>query len=123
MKPFRIEADSSDFVTGAILSQVSTDNGKWHPVTFMLKSLSSVKHNYKIHDKEMLAIIQALQEWRHFVEGAEHQFEIWTDYKKYFMAAKQLNRRQAQWLLYFLRFNFLLHHRPGKSMGKPDALP
>ena len=100
------------------------DNGKWHPVAFMSKSLSLVEHNYEIHDKEMLTIIQALQEWRHFVEGAKHQFEIWTDHKnlKYFMAAKQLNRRQAQWSLYLSQFNFLLHHRPGKSMGKPDVL-
>ncbi len=80
-------------MTGAILLQVSTDNGKWHPVPFMSKSLSSVKHNYEIHNKEMLTIIRALQEWRHFIEGTEHQFEIWTDHKnlKYFMAAKQLN--------------------------------
>src|SRR6266545_4579253 len=56
MKLFRIEADSLDFVTGAVLSQVSTDNGKWHPVTFMLKSLSLVEHNYEIHNKDMLAI-------------------------------------------------------------------
>ncbi len=92
-KLFRIEANSLDFVTGAVLSQVSTDDGKWHPVAFILKSLSSVEHNYEIHDKEMLTIIQALQEWRHFIEGAEHQFEIWTDHKnlEYFMAAKQLN--------------------------------
>ena len=72
----------------------------------------------------MLAIIRALQEWRHFVEGAEHQFEIWTDHKnlEYFMSAKQLNRRQARWSLYLARFDFQLHHKPGKSMGKPDAL-
>ena len=112
MKLFRIEADSSDFATGAVLSQVSTDDGKWHPVAFMSKSLSSVEHNYEIHNKEMLTIIRALQEWRHFIEGAEHQFEIWTDHKnlEYFMAAKQLNRRQApgQWLLYLSQFNFLL---------------
>ena len=56
-KPFRIKADSSDFMTGAVLSQVSTDHGKWHPVTFMLKALASVKFNYEIHDKEMLTII------------------------------------------------------------------
>jgi len=45
----------------------------------------------------MLAIIQALQEWWHFIEGAEHQCEIWTDHKnlEYFMTAKQLNWRQA----------------------------
>jgi hypothetical protein len=41
---------------------------------------------------------------------------------EYFMSAKQLNCRQAQWSLYLTQFDFLLHHRPGKSMGKPDAL-
>ena len=75
-KLFQIKADSSDFTTGAILLQVLADNGKWHPVTFMSKSLSPVECNYKIHDKEMPPIIQALQEWRHFVKGAEHQFKI-----------------------------------------------
>ena len=72
----------------------------------------------------MLTIIQALQEWHHFVEGAEHQFKIWTDHKnlEYFMSAKQLNWRQARWSLYLAWFNFQLHHKPGKSMGKPDAL-
>jgi len=123
-KPFRIEADSSDFATGAVLSQISLEDEKWHPVAFLSKSLSPVKRNYEIHNKEMLAIIQALQEWRHFIEGAEHQCEIWMDHKnlEYFMTAKQLNRRQAQWSLYLSRFDFALHHKPGKSMGKPDAL-
>ena len=93
-KPFRIEADSSDFATGAVLSQVSSEDEKWHPVTFLSKFLSPVKWNYEIHDKEMLAIIRALQEWRHFIEGAEHQCEIWTDHKslEYFMMAKQLRQ-------------------------------
>jgi hypothetical protein len=56
-QPFCIEADSFDFATRAILSQVSPEDGKWHPVTFFSKSLSLVEHNYEIHDKEMLAII------------------------------------------------------------------
>jgi hypothetical protein len=79
--PFRIEADSSDFTTGAVLSQQSTEDGKWHLVAFLSKSLSSVEWNYEIHDKEMLAIIRAMEEWRHFLEGAEHSFEVWTDHK------------------------------------------
>jgi len=80
-KPFHIEADSSDFATGAVLSQVSTEDEKWHPVVFFSKSLSPVERNYEIHDKEMLAIIRALQEWRHFVEGTKHPCEILTDHK------------------------------------------
>jgi len=83
-----------------------------------------MERNYKIHDKEMLAIIHALEEWRHFLEGATYLVEIWTDHKnlEYFMTAKKLNRRQARWSLYLARFDFLLHHRPRHAMGKPDAL-
>ena len=74
--PFWIEADSSDFATGAVLSQQLTTDGKWHPVAFYSKSLSSVEWNYEIHNKKMLAIIRALEEWRHFLEGATHPVEI-----------------------------------------------
>jgi len=86
--------------------------------------LSFVEQNYEIHDKEILAIIRALEEWRHFLEGATHLVEIWTDHKnlKYFMTAKKLNCRQARWSLYLARFNFLLHHCPGRAMGKLDIL-
>jgi len=122
--PFWIEADSLDFATEAVLSQQSTTDGKWHPVAFYSKSLSSVERNYEIHDKEMLAIIRTLEEWRHFLEGATHLVEIWTDHKnlEYFMTAKKLNRRQARWSLHLARFDFLLHHHPGRTMGKPDTL-
>jgi hypothetical protein len=61
-RPYWLEADSSNFASGAVLSQVSSDE-KWHLVTFYSKSLSPVQRNYKIHDKEMLAIIRALEEW------------------------------------------------------------
>ena len=80
--------------------------------------------NYEIHNKEMLAFICALEEWRHFLEGAQHPVEIWTDHKnlEYFMTAKKLNRRQARWFLYLACFDFKLTHRPGHCMGKPDML-
>jgi len=97
---------------------------KWHPVAFYSKSLSSVERNYEIHNKEILAIICVLEEWRHFLEGATHPVEIWTDHKnlEYFMMAKKLNHRQACWSLHLARFDFLLHHHPGRTMGKLDAL-
>jgi len=72
----------------------------------------------------MLAIICALEEWRHFLKGARHPVKIWTDHKnlEYFMTAKKLNRRQAHWSLYLARFDFKLTHRPERCMGKPDML-
>jgi len=123
-RPYRVEADGSGVATGAVLSQLSPEDDKWHPVAFLSKSLSAVKRNYKIHDTEMLAIVRALEEWHHYLEGVQHPIEIWTDHKnlKYFCIAQKLNRRQARWSLYLSRFNFTLHHKLGCSMGKPDAL-
>jgi len=93
-------------------------------MAFYSKSLFSVERNYKIHDKEMLAIICALEEWRYFLEEATYLVEIWTNHKnlEYFMTAKKLNHCQAHWSLHLARFDFLLHHHPRYTMGKLDAL-
>jgi hypothetical protein len=75
-QPFQVEVDSSDFATRVVLSQQSPLDNMWHPVAYYSKSLNTVQCNYKIHDKEMLAIIRALENWHHFLEGAHHKFEI-----------------------------------------------
>ena len=54
---YHVEADSSDFASGAVFSQQNLEDEKWHPITFLSKSLSPVERNYEIHDKEMLAIV------------------------------------------------------------------
>ena len=58
------------------------------------------------------------------MEEVTHLVEIWTDHKnlEYFMTAKKLNHYQARWSLHLARFDFLLHHCPGRTMDKPDAL-
>jgi hypothetical protein len=77
--PFRLEADGSGIATGVVLSQQSVDDNAWHPVTFLSKALNPIERNYEIHDTKMLAIIRGLEEWRHYLEGARHPVEIWTD--------------------------------------------
>ena len=57
LQMYQVEADSSDFATGATISQQSPKDGKWHLIAFFSKSLSPVERNYEIHDKEMLAIM------------------------------------------------------------------
>src|SRR3981189_1705588 len=122
--PYRLEADTSRVATGAVLSQQSCEDSKWHPVSFLSKVLSPVEHNYEIHDIEMLAIIRGFEEWHHYLEGARHPIEVLTDHKnlKYFRVVQKLNHQQARWSLYLSRFDFTLQHKPGTSMGKPDAL-
>jgi hypothetical protein len=122
-KELRIEADSSGFATGGVLS-ILEDDGKWYPCAYLSKGLSSVERNYDIHDKEMLSIMRCLEEWRHHLEGASLRFDIWSDHKnlEYFMTSKKLNRRQARWSLFLSRFHFLLRHRAGTASSKPDLL-
>ena len=74
-KEMRVEADVSDFAMGGVLSMKCEDE-KWRPVAYISKSLNEAERNYKIHDKEMLAIIRCLEAWRHFLEGAKDWFEI-----------------------------------------------
>ena len=74
-KKMRLEADTSDFATGGVLSMKCKDE-KWRLVAYISKSLNEAKRNYEIHDKEMLAIIRCLEAWRHFLEGAKGRFEI-----------------------------------------------
>ena len=59
-EPYCVEADSSDFALGAVLSQRQDD--KWHPVAYLSKSLMEAEQNYEIYDKELLAIMTALSE-------------------------------------------------------------
>ena len=55
-REMRVEADTSDFAMGGVLS-MKCENEKWRPVTYISKSLNEAKRNYKIHNKEMLVII------------------------------------------------------------------
>ena len=95
-KKMRIEVDASDYIMGGVLSMECKD-GLWRPVAFLSKLLNKIERNYKIHDKEMLAIIQGLESWRHLLERAQSKFETWTDHEnlEYFMKMQKLNWRQA----------------------------
>jgi len=122
-REMQVEADTLDYATGGVLS-VKCEDRKWRPVAFISKSMNPTKRNYEIHNKEMLAVIRCLEAWKHYLEGMKVQFEIWTDHKnlQYFMTSQKLNHRQARWVLYLSRFNFVLKHIPGKSIGKVDGL-
>ena len=74
-KKMRIEVDVSDYTIGEVLSMECKDN-LWKLVVFLSKSLNETERNYKIHDKEMLAIVRGLKAWKHLLEGAQTKFEI-----------------------------------------------
>ena len=75
------------------------------------------ERNYKTHDQELLAIVTAFKQWRHYLEGSFHPVEVLTNHNnlKYFMELAQLNSRQAHWAMKLSMFDFFIMHRPGKT--------
>ena len=79
-KEIRVEVNVSYFAMGGVLF-IKYKNEKQRLVAYISKLLNEAERNYKIHNKEMLAIIRHLEVWRYFLEGAKSEFEIWIDYK------------------------------------------
>jgi len=61
-KPFILECVTSKYASGAILSQMD-QNGEKRPVAFLSKSFNQAERNYEVYDRELLAVIRALEEW------------------------------------------------------------
>ncbi|KAK3565354.1 hypothetical protein QTP86_007128 [Hemibagrus guttatus] len=123
-RPFIVEVDASALGVGAVLSQRRSETPVLHPCAYFSMKLSPAEQNYNIGNRELLAIKLALEEWQHWLEGANHPFKVIMDHKnlQYLREAKHLNPRQAWWVLFFTRFNFCVTYRPGNKNTKADAL-
>ena len=71
--------DASDFALGCVLSQFKEK--VLHPVVFHFRKLNDGKQNYKIHDKQLLAILEAFKEWKHYLVGSDKQITLYTDHQ------------------------------------------
>ncbi len=122
--PFVVEVDASNCGIGAVLSQRHGQPGKLFPCAFFSRKLTAAERNYDVGNKELLSMKAAIEEWRHWLEGAIHPFQVITDHKnlEYIKSAKRLNPRQARWSLFFTRFQFTVTYRPGSKNSKADAL-
>ena len=118
-----VETDASDYAIGACIMQIGKD-GKLHPVAFYSKKIFSAEMNYDIHDKELLAVVTAFQEWRVYLKRAKYQVKMFTDYQNltYFLTTKKLNRRQVRWAELILSYNFKIYYHKGSENGRVDAL-
>ena len=118
-----VETDASDYALAAILS-ITTPSGKLHPIVFHSWTFMSPERNYNVHDKELLAIVEAFTRWRHYLEGSGMPIDVVTNHwnLQYFSTTKILTRQQACWSEFLSAFNLVIHFHPGKLGTKPDAL-
>jgi hypothetical protein len=122
-KPFQIESDASKYASGVVLTQTDI-NGDRHPVAFLSKTFTDTERQYKIYDRELLGIVQALKEWRHYIQGSGHTTLIHMDHQNltYFQKAQKLSDWQARWSLFLSEFDIKLQHLPENKIILSDAL-
>jgi hypothetical protein len=89
--------DASDYASASVLSQYDDDN-ILHPIAYFSKKHSPAECNYVIYDKELMAIVQAFEEWRPELQSIINPIRVLSDYKnlEYFMITTLLNRHQAR---------------------------
>ena len=122
-KKFTLKTDASKYAIGAVLEQ-EDDKGRMRPVSFYSRGMTDAESNYKIFDKEMLAVIAALQHWKHLIFKPKIPLEIITDHSalQYFGTKQSLSERQIHWMEILSEYDYTIKHQPGKDAVIPDAL-
>lgn len=119
-RPFIIQCDGSNFAIGACLSQQFEDAE--HPVAYYSRVLSKPEKNYSTTERELLAILDAVYNFRSYVEGSK--FTVVTDHSslKWLMSLENPSGRLARWATRLSQFDFNIIHRKGSLHTVPDVL-
>ena len=119
---FQVETDASGHTIEGVLSQ--EQERKWKPIASLSRTMQLAERNYKIYDKELLAIVKALTKQKQYLLDATEKFKVWTDHEnlKYFRELNRLNGQQARWYLKLQDYDFILQHILGKMNTKADIL-
>ncbi|KAJ0492793.1 putative nucleotidyltransferase, Ribonuclease H [Helianthus annuus] len=115
-KVFTIETDASGKGIGAVLMQ------EGHPIAFISKALSARQQAFSVYERELLAIIFAVQYWHHYL--SQGHFIIKTDQKsvKYLLEQKITTPLQQVWLSKLMGYDFEIVYKQGNDNRAADAL-
>ncbi|CAA7046780.1 unnamed protein product [Microthlaspi erraticum] len=116
LKTFEIECDASGIGIGAVLMQDKK------PIAYFSEKLGGATLNYPTYDKELYALVRALQTWQHYLWPKE--FVIHTDHEslKHFKGQQKLNKRHARWAEFIETFPYVIKYKKGKDNVVADAL-
>ena len=109
--PFEVMCDASDLAVGAVLAQ--REDGKPHVVYYASKTLNEAQRNYTTTEKELLAVVYALDKFRAYLVGAA--IVIFTDHYtlKYLLTKQNAKARLIRWVLLFQEFNLQIKDKKG----------
>lgn len=117
---FIVTTDASDYAVGAVISQGDIPHDR--PIQYFSKTLGPAQINYSVIEKELLAIVWAIENFRHYLYGRE--FLIVTDHKPliFLFGTKNINSRLHRWKLTLMEYQFKIIHREGTQNVVADAL-
>jgi hypothetical protein len=118
--PFELMCDASDYAMGAILGQ---RKGKFlHAIYYASRTLNEAQVNYTTTEKELLAIIFAVEKFRSYLIGSK--VIVHTDHAalKYLLTKKDSKPRLIRWMLLLQEFDLEIHDKPGKKNVVADHL-
>jgi hypothetical protein len=118
--PFKIKCDASDFPVGAVLGQCV---GKLpHTIYYASKTLMDAQVNYTTTEKELLAVVFALDKFRSYILGSK--VIIYSDYAvlRHLLAKKETKPRLIRWILLLQEFDIEIQDKKGIENVVADHL-
>ncbi|KAH9704932.1 Endonuclease [Citrus sinensis] len=115
-KTFEIECDASGIGIGAALMQ------EGHPIAYFSEKLSGAALNYPTYDKEIYALVRALETWQHYLLPKEFVIHIDHESLKHLKGQGKLHKRHAKWVEFIEPFPYVIKYKQGKEIVVVDAL-
>ena len=119
-REFVVDTDASNHGIGAVLSQV--EDGQERVVAYYSRSLTAPEKNYCVTRKELLAVVEAVRHFHHYLYGTS--FIIRTDHSalQWLKTLKDPEGQLARWLARLGQYDFKIYHRPGAKHLNADSL-
>lgn len=119
--PFNLTTDASNYALGAVLSQGEV--GRDRPIAYISRVLDKTEENYAANEKEMLAIVWALDTLRNYLYGAR-KIKIFTDHQPltFALGNRNFNAKLKRWKARIEEYNHELFYKPGRTNFVADAL-
>ena len=122
-RQYVVATDASGFALSGVLMQDQPD-GTRRPIAYFSRKLNSAEKRYPTHDKELLAIVRAVEHWRCYLEGSAHPVLLLSDHRslQHLNTQPHLSDRQARWVEKLSDFDFAIRYVPGSVNVVADAL-